>query len=102
MKSPASYSSSRCPAQTLLWAKLRAQQNIESIAVVDDIKTVLASMPSLLLATCQVHKYPRPLETLTHKGRHVFVDACLLVFELQASNNPGGYPVPFRVGIKCR
>ncbi len=30
------------------------------------------------------------------------MNACLLIFELQASNNPGSYPIPCRVGIKCR
>jgi hypothetical protein len=70
--------------------------------VIDDIKAVLASMVFLLLATCQVHKYSRLLETLTPKGRRLFVGICFLPFKPQAFNNPRGYPVPFRVGIKCR
>jgi hypothetical protein len=70
--------------------------------MVDDIKSVLALMTSLLLATCQIHKYPGPFETLTSKGRHFFVDAGLLVFESQTINNAVGYPVPFCVGIPCR
>jgi hypothetical protein len=70
--------------------------------MVDDIKPVLASMPPILIATRQVHKYSRPLKTLTHKGRHLFVNFGLLVFEIQTLHNPGGYPIPFRIGIKCR
>jgi hypothetical protein len=59
-------------------------------------------MVLLLLATCQVHKYSRLLETLTPKGRRLFVGICFLPFKPQAFNNPGGYPVPFRIGVKCR
>jgi hypothetical protein len=50
--------------------------------MVDDIKPVLASLPTIRIATRQVHKYPRPLETLTLKGRDLFVDFGLLVFEI--------------------
>jgi hypothetical protein len=70
--------------------------------MVDDIKPVLASMPPILIATGQVHKYSRPLKTLTPKGRHLFVNFGLLVFETQPLHNPGGYPIPFSIGIKCR
>jgi hypothetical protein len=50
--------------------------------MVDDIKPVLASMPPILIATRQVHKYSRPLKILTHKGRHVLVNFGLLVFKI--------------------
>ena len=69
--------------------------------MVDDIKTVLALLPFLQLATSQVHKYPSPLKTMTHKGRRIFVDACLLILEVEAFNNAGGYPVPFHIRINC-
>lgn len=70
--------------------------------MVDDIKTVLALLPSLqLAATSQVHKYSGLLKTLTLKGRHIFVDGRLLILEVEAFNNAGGYPVPFHVRIKC-
>lgn len=70
--------------------------------MVDYIKAVLALSAFPLLATCQVHIDSCSLETLTHKGNTVFVNACLLMFELQPLHNPGVYPIPLRIGIIAR